>query len=190
MKNLFTLFTAVLLTATAFGQDIKLNGTVSAENNQIKNVADPTDDQDAATKAYADNLISSFGYQQWSENVVWNDNTTISPEPNSFWFINAENTTITLPPLSNQGDVIKIYYMGAGPNNTTESSNLWEGFYTNIDTQTNGVFIGYFGIIEPYNEGFHYAFNEVIPFKLVRGLNTFIQIGDYWMLGEAVPVPQ
>ena len=56
MKNL--LFTAFLLTATAFGQDIKLNGTVSAENNQIKNVADPTEAQDAVTKAYIDALIA------------------------------------------------------------------------------------------------------------------------------------
>ena len=32
--------------------DILLNGTVSAENNQIKNLADPTDAQDAATKNY------------------------------------------------------------------------------------------------------------------------------------------
>jgi uncharacterized protein (TIGR02145 family) len=40
--------------------DILLNGTVSAENNQIKNVADPTDDQDAATKNYVDNNANSF----------------------------------------------------------------------------------------------------------------------------------
>jgi hypothetical protein len=32
--------------------DILLNGTVSAENNQIKNVADPTEAQDAVTKNY------------------------------------------------------------------------------------------------------------------------------------------
>jgi hypothetical protein len=32
--------------------DILLNGTVSAENNQIKNVADPTEAQDAVTMAY------------------------------------------------------------------------------------------------------------------------------------------
>tara|TARA_B110000503_G_C7133523_1_gene407804 strand:- start:280 stop:1830 length:1551 start_codon:yes stop_codon:yes gene_type:complete len=40
--------------------DILLNGTVSAENNQIKNVSDPTDDQDAATKNYVDNNLGSF----------------------------------------------------------------------------------------------------------------------------------
>ena len=38
----------------AKAQDIKLNGTTSAENNQIKNVANPTDAQDAVTKNYAD----------------------------------------------------------------------------------------------------------------------------------------
>ena len=33
-------------------EDILLNGTTSAENNQIKNVADPTDTQDAVTKNF------------------------------------------------------------------------------------------------------------------------------------------
>ena len=40
--------------------DILLNGTISAENNQIKNVADPTDSQDVATKNYVDSNINSF----------------------------------------------------------------------------------------------------------------------------------
>jgi len=40
--------------------DIKLNGSVSTENNQIKNVADPTDAQDAATKNYVDSNVNSF----------------------------------------------------------------------------------------------------------------------------------
>ncbi len=40
--------------------DILLNGTVSAENNQIKNVADPTLAQDVATKSYVDSNVSSF----------------------------------------------------------------------------------------------------------------------------------
>jgi hypothetical protein len=40
--------------------DILLNGTVSAENNQIKNLADPTDALDAATKNYVDSNVNSF----------------------------------------------------------------------------------------------------------------------------------
>ena len=45
---------------TSSTRDILLNGTVSAENNQIKNVADPTDSQDAATKSYVDSNVNSF----------------------------------------------------------------------------------------------------------------------------------
>jgi uncharacterized protein (TIGR02145 family) len=39
---------------TSSSGDILLNGTVSVENNQIKNVADPTEAQDAVTKSYFD----------------------------------------------------------------------------------------------------------------------------------------
>ena len=37
--------------------DIILNGSVSVENNQIKNVADPTHTQDVTTKNYVDSLL-------------------------------------------------------------------------------------------------------------------------------------
>ena len=47
---------AIFFTQFANSQDIKLNGTISAENNQIKNVADPTVSQDVATKNYVDNV--------------------------------------------------------------------------------------------------------------------------------------
>lgn len=40
--------------------NILLNGTVSAENNQIKNVANPTDAQDAVTKDYLEGIISAL----------------------------------------------------------------------------------------------------------------------------------
>lgn len=59
MKKLLLLL-ALFLISFAHGQDIKLNGTVSAENNQIKNIADPTQAQDATTKNYVDTNISAL----------------------------------------------------------------------------------------------------------------------------------
>lgn len=44
--------------------DILFNGTVSAENNQIKNVSDPTDAQDAATKSYVDSKTTEISNSQ------------------------------------------------------------------------------------------------------------------------------
>ena len=46
MKKI-TLVVLMLFTVLSYAQGIELNGTISAENNQIKNVADPTDAQDA-----------------------------------------------------------------------------------------------------------------------------------------------
>ena len=48
--------------------DILLNGTVSAENNQIKNVADPTEAQDAVTLNYLEN--SNFYTQNQVDNLL------------------------------------------------------------------------------------------------------------------------
>ena len=48
MKKI-TLVVLMLFTVLSYAQGIELNGTISAENNQIKNVADPTDAQDAVT---------------------------------------------------------------------------------------------------------------------------------------------
>ena len=47
-------------TVTEASPDIILNGTVSAQNNQIKNVNNPTNAQDVATKSYVDNNVNSF----------------------------------------------------------------------------------------------------------------------------------
>lgn len=48
--------------------DILLNGTVSAENNQIKNVADPTEAQDAVTLNYLEN--GNFYTQNQVDNLL------------------------------------------------------------------------------------------------------------------------
>jgi uncharacterized protein (TIGR02145 family) len=49
---------------TSSNGDILLNGTVSAENNQIKNVADPTHSQDVTTKKYVDSKTSEISNSQ------------------------------------------------------------------------------------------------------------------------------
>ena len=153
--------------------DILLNGTVSAENNQIKNVADPTDEQDAATKAYADAIVASRGlmnFNEWDNYQVWNDNTTVNLTPNSFLFLNADNTTLVLPDNPDNccfGDVIYIYVMSNANSvrpTTLKSNNLviqdcngnqaWPG------QSITGVFHG------------------------VGGLQMIVNVGDYWMAGS------
>ena len=55
MKNqLLILLIFIPFVSFSQDEDIILNGTTSAENNQIKNVADPTETQDAVTKNYVD----------------------------------------------------------------------------------------------------------------------------------------
>jgi len=65
MKIYLIILLTLISTAQIFSQsaDILLNGTVSAEDNQIKNVADPTDLGDAVNKAYFDQIIQSLQSQ-------------------------------------------------------------------------------------------------------------------------------
>ena len=74
MKRVLITITLALFTLPIVNaQEIKLNGTVSAENNQIKKVADPTDAQDAATKAYTDALIAALQLTSASGTVTDQD---------------------------------------------------------------------------------------------------------------------
>ena len=58
-KTIYTLFLFAFQFTFSQSADILLNGTVSAEDNQIKNVSTPTDSNDAATKYYVDSNISN-----------------------------------------------------------------------------------------------------------------------------------
>lgn len=62
MKKI-TLLSFILFSAISYAQSIELNGTISAQGNQIKNVQDPTEAQDAVTKAYIDGLIANLQSQ-------------------------------------------------------------------------------------------------------------------------------
>ena len=57
-KTIYLLFLLSFQFTLSQSADILLNGTVSAENNQIKNVSTPTDSNDAVNKSYVDSNIS------------------------------------------------------------------------------------------------------------------------------------
>ena len=59
-KSIYFLFIFAFQFTFSQSADILLNGTVSAENNQIKNVSTPTDSNDAVNKSYVDSNISEL----------------------------------------------------------------------------------------------------------------------------------
>ena len=77
MRYLFSLLTFFFVIDFSIAQqeaDILLNGVISAEENQIKNLADPTDPNDAANKAYVDDKIFPDGVND-GDILVWNSST-------------------------------------------------------------------------------------------------------------------
>jgi hypothetical protein len=64
MKNKYWLILFIIIfgfnsvTSQTDSPEILLEGTVSVENNQIKNIADPTDENDAVNKNYVDEIIN------------------------------------------------------------------------------------------------------------------------------------
>ena len=59
-KTIYLIFLLAFQFTFSQSADILLNGTVSAENNQIKNVSTPTDPNDAVNKSYVDGNISEL----------------------------------------------------------------------------------------------------------------------------------
>ncbi len=62
MKKI-TLIVLMLFTVLSYAQDIELNRTISAEDNQIKNLQDPTEAQDAVTLSVLLEKISALQNQ-------------------------------------------------------------------------------------------------------------------------------
>ena len=77
MRYLFLLLTLFFVFDFSIAQqeaDILLNGVISAEENQIKNLANPSDPNDAANKAYVDDKIFPDGVND-GDILVWNAST-------------------------------------------------------------------------------------------------------------------
>ena len=72
---------------TSSSGDILLNGVVSAENNQIKNVADPTHGKDAVTKDYLLEKISSLQDQIDALQSTSGSGTVTDQDGNSYPYL-------------------------------------------------------------------------------------------------------
>ena len=155
-----------------------------ANGIQLKGLADPTEAQDAVTKAYADALSTQAGFMNfngWENNQVLSNNATIEPEANTFWYINANNPTITLPSSANYGDLIRIYSMKNGNNMNDNSYD--NQFFVSIDATTNNVKIGWHGYIYETGEyGLRSEQGVTLQFRMPIGFTTLIFINDTWLL--------
>ncbi|MDC0106550.1 fibrobacter succinogenes major paralogous domain-containing protein [bacterium] len=148
----------------------------SAGQQQIKDLLEPTDGADAATKAYVDALSNTQGlmnFNGWDNYQVWSDNSTFTLTPNSFVFINANNTTLVFPDGPENccfGDVIYVYVMDGDPLTPTI-----------FNLQANGFPVAVGGgdeqLVWTSSEVISGAFNTV-------GLKTIINVGDYWMVAD------
>ena len=157
--------------STTLGSVLSANN--SADQQQIKNLLDPTDGADAVTKSYADALSKSSGlmnYNGWDNYQVWDDNTTVQLEPNSFVYVNANQTTLVFPEAAdNYGDVIYVYVM-QGDNTTPldfvlQPSGLTIAIHSGVDLESTAT------------EEIHGQFQT-------GGLQTIVHVGDYWMVAN------
>ena len=145
----------------------------SAGQQQIKNLLDPTDPADAVTKSYVDALSINTGlmnFNDWDNYQVWDDNTTLQLEPNSFVYVNANQTILVFPQTAdNFGDVIYVYVM-QGDNNTPRDFVLQpSGSNVAIHAGTD--------LESTATEQIHGQFQT-------GGLQTIVNVGDYWMVGN------
>jgi hypothetical protein len=97
MKKYLLLLLFIPFLSISQNEDILLNGSVSVENNQIKNLADPTEAQDAVTKAYIDALIAEAvaGLQSQIDDLESDQAVNVTEDAIAFYSFNNDASDIT-----------------------------------------------------------------------------------------------
>ena len=154
MKNEFvSLLILVIFSQLIFAQEIKINGQIDNNNNQIKNVADPTDAQDAVTKGYVDtrNVIYNTTIRYLAYNTVqtieilstgtiysgltWSrSGTTITINSNSHGLSNGDNVVVR-----NMGDTDYLYSVVS--NSSANSFQINNAIDSGDVSGTSGAYI-------------------------------------------------
>ena len=86
----------MLFTTHIYAQGIELNGTISAEDNQIKNLQDPTDAQDAVTLSVLLEKISALQGQISALQATTGSGTVTDIDGNSYAFLTYGNQVWTV----------------------------------------------------------------------------------------------
>lgn len=147
----------------------------SADQQQIKNLLAPTDAADAVTKSYTNALSTSSGlmnYNGWDNYQVWNDNTTVQLQPNSFIYVNANQTTLVFPEAANNcciGNVIYVYVMQSATSIPRDFVLQPSG--SNVAIHTGAELVST-------------AIDQIQGQFQTGGLQTIVNVGDYWMVGN------
>jgi uncharacterized protein (TIGR02145 family) len=114
-----------------------------------------------------------MNFNGWDNYQVWDDGTSVQLTPNSFVFVNANDTTLVFPDSPENccfGDVIYVYVMEGDPLNTAILNLQANGFpvavgggYMPFEFTSSGTIVGWF------NSG---------------GLKTIVNVGNYWMVAD------
>ena len=147
MKRIILTLTLALFTLPiAKAQDIKLNGTTSAENNQIKNIADPTDAQDAVTKDFLLEKLSLLQDQIDALQASSGSGTVNDQDGNSYPYLTYGDQIWTVK----NADVVTYRDGTTIPQVTdaTEWSNLTTGAWCYFDNDpTKGKLYNWFAVM-------------------------------------------
>ena len=95
MKKI-TLIVLMLFTVLSYAQSIELNGTISAQDNQIKNLQDPTEAQDAVTLSVLLEKISALQDQISALQATTGSGTVTDIDGNSYAFLTYGNQVWTV----------------------------------------------------------------------------------------------